>query len=162
MAAVNLVIRASEPPWPDRVKARVKRTSIVKHNVCQFGLVLDKHCLLVTNNKCWQANCVCNANMFDVVAKRASILYEQNSERLSCKTCTHDHAWPRVTGVKESCKVPVKQTTIVWQTFEVLQVKHNVCQFGHYISMFLTNIFWREWFWNFDKQNVLLKQCLSW
>ena len=35
------------------------------------------------------------------------------------------------------------RTSVVWQTFEVLPVKHSVCQFGHYVypSICLTNFF---------------------
>ena len=38
-------------------------------------------------------------------------------------------------------KNPAKRKYIVWQTFEILLVEHNVCQFGHYTSKFLANIF---------------------
>ena len=47
-------------------------------------------------------------------------------------------------------KAPAERTNIVWQTFEVLFVKHNVG---------LATV---KNFKNIDKQNVLVKQCLLW
>ena len=59
-------------------------------------------------------------------------------------------------------KAPAKRTNIVWQTFEVLFVRQNVCWFGHYTNTCLTNILCQaknvfELFKNIDKQNVLVK-----
>ena len=51
-------------------------------------------------------------------------------------------------------KAPAKPTDIVWQTFEILLVKHNVCKFAQTRA--------RQTCFACDKQNVLVKQCLSW
>ena len=62
-------------------------------------------------------------------------------------------------------KAPANRTNIVWQTFEVLFVKQNVCWFGHYTNTCLTNIFClcqAKNVFETDKQNVLVKLCLSW
>ena len=50
-------------------------------------------------------------------------------------------------------KAPAKRTNIVWQTFEVLFVKQNVCWFGHYTNTCLTNILCqaKNVFWTFQK-----------
>ena len=39
-------------------------------------------------------------------------------------------------------KAPAKRASTVWQTFDVLLAKHNVCQFGHHTQkqkMFLNH-----------------------
>ena len=54
----------------------------------------------------------------------------------------------------EECylKASAKRTDIVWLTFEILLVKHNVRRFGYYTNMSLTNIFLlstsKKCFWN--------------
>ena len=39
-------------------------------------------------------------------------------------------------------KALAKRTSIVWQTFEILLVKHKACQFGQHSNTCLTNIFY--------------------
>ena len=62
-------------------------------------------------------------------------------------------------------KAPASRTSTVWQTFQVLPVTHNVCQFGHHTNMYLTNIFcwWQaKNVLKLEKQSVPVTQCLSW
>ena len=58
-------------------------------------------------------------------------------------------------------QTPAKRTNIVWQTFDVLLVKHNVCRFCHDTNTCLTNIFclWRAKM--FFPQTLTSKMCLS-
>ena len=54
-------------------------------------------------------------------------------------------------------KALAKRTDILWQTFEILLVKHHVCRFGHYTSTWSTNIFY---FW--QAENVFEKFRKHW
>ena len=67
--------------------------------------------------------------------------------------------------IKSRCS---KWTNIVWQTFAVLLVKHNVCRFGYCTNMCLTNIFclWqaKNFFENFQKHSHVVanrQACLT-
>ena len=56
-------------------------------------------------------------------------------------------------------KAPAKRTDIVWQTFGILLVKHNVRQFGH--CYVVDNHFLLENIFEIDKQNEVDKQNLK-
>ena len=99
--------------------------------------------------------------MFVVVAKHRTMLGKQISKCLSSSTCTFGRGFsiwlPKMLD-KHIFLVNQKYFRLVtskncfsstclcdkhfsWQIFEVLLVKRNVCQFGHYLNTCLTNIF---------------------
>ena len=51
----------------------------------------------------------------------------------------------------ESDVAPAKRTSIVWQTYEVLLIMHNIFQFGRHTNICLANFFAG------DKQKCFLK-----